>query len=192
MTKELTFDSVREILGALGEILASDSHPCEIVVIGGSALILAGLAPDTRTTKDVDVVAVGAPGQMKTADPLPAELAEAAQRVAQTFDLRSDWLNGEPTTQLVEGLPPGFEKGMAVYKFGGLTVRVPSRSALVALKVHAALDSSRGNKHEEDLSSIPNLDHAELVEATNWAVDVRRRSPKDRAAELIERLVSRK
>ncbi len=52
------------------------ADPIEIVVCGGSALILTGMVP--RTTKDVDIVALATSGVLRSPDPLPEDLRKAA------------------------------------------------------------------------------------------------------------------
>jgi len=56
----------------------------EIVVCSGSALILTGMVP--RTTKDVDIVALAKSGVLRSPDPLPDALREAAAEAAEDID----------------------------------------------------------------------------------------------------------
>ena len=164
----------------------------EVVVIGGTALLLAGLTAKDHTTKDVDIVALGVPGKLTTAEPLPKALVDAADAVGKIYDLRTDWLNAGPTRQLEEGLPPGFAENMTTYDFGGLVVHVPTRQALIDLKVHAAIDSSISNKHAEDLAGIPDIQTDEVMIGGEWATSLKgRRTPKQRLADLIEELSKR-
>ena len=82
---------------------------CELVAVGGSALLALGLI--TRPMKDVDIVAVADGGRLRTADPLPRELLGDRDRVARDFDLADDWINAGPTGLLELGLPEGFSAG---------------------------------------------------------------------------------
>jgi hypothetical protein len=102
----LTPDRSRELLQALGEQLAARKASYELVVIGGSALQARGLVD--RPTRDVDVVARIDAGRLVTAEPLPAPLVEARDRVARDFSLPERWLNADPSDLLRLGLPDGF------------------------------------------------------------------------------------
>jgi hypothetical protein len=81
-------------LNLLGEFLAEeDSPPVWLVVGGGSALLVQRLS--NRPTKDVDVMALREwEGNVISAYPLPAEVKDAAAKVAEELRLSSDWLNG--------------------------------------------------------------------------------------------------
>lgn len=70
----MNFDAREEnvLLTALGEQLSALDARCEIVVIGGAALLALGLV--NRTTSDVDVLALGSNEGLKPADPLPLPL----------------------------------------------------------------------------------------------------------------------
>jgi len=59
--------------------------PIEIVVCGGSALILTGLI--SRTTKDVDVVALMSSGKLVSPDPMPEGLLRAATEAAEDLGI---------------------------------------------------------------------------------------------------------
>lgn len=192
MTSELTLGTVTEILDAVGQILRDQGNRIDVVVIGGTALLLAGLTPKDHTTKDVDVVALGAPGNLTTAEPLPEALVKAADAVGKIYDLRTDWFNAGPTRQLEEGLPPGFSANMTTYDFAGLVIHVPGRQALIDLKVYAAIDSSISNKHAEDLAGMPDIQTDEVMTGGEWATSLQgRRTPKQRLAALIEELRKR-
>jgi hypothetical protein len=178
-----------ELLAALGEVLADRGEHHELVVIGGTALILSGLS--SRTTKDVDVLARVDHGQLVSADPLPEAVVVAASSVAGVYDLPSDWLNSDPASQLADGLPDGFETRLERREYGGLVVLLPSRADQIALKVHAAADPSLPNKHLEDLQKIE-ISTAELEGASAFAVSQRaRRDPRQRVARVVEDLRSR-
>jgi hypothetical protein len=88
----------------------NDGAPQEIVVCGGSALILMGLV--SRTTKDVDIVALAESGDLRSPDPLPEELSRAAIEAAEDLGLQPDWLNNGPSRGegglFQMGLPPGW------------------------------------------------------------------------------------
>lgn len=62
----------------------NNTEKIEIVVCGGSALVLTGMVP--RTTKDVDIVALIRAGRLVSPAPLPNEL-ESACRWCMTHDV---------------------------------------------------------------------------------------------------------
>src|ERR1700685_85418 len=68
----------------------------------GSALTAVGLVK--RATKDVDLLAILADGELHSAEPLPDSLRVARDRVARDFDLDDKWLNSGPTSILMWGL----------------------------------------------------------------------------------------
>src|ERR1700677_131642 len=106
---DISIDSAQaadDLLGALSEQLAAQRECFTIAVVGGSALLALGLI--SRTTRDVDVLAIVDGGELTSAQPLPAALVGAAQTVARDFGLSKDWLNPGPTSLLDLGLPEGF------------------------------------------------------------------------------------
>jgi Nucleotidyltransferase of unknown function (DUF6036) len=94
------------LLSALGEQLASRGARYELIVVGGSALLALGLID--RPTRDVDVLALHHGGLIRSAKPLPPDLAEARDQVARDFRLPRSWLNDGPADLVDLGLPPGF------------------------------------------------------------------------------------
>src|SRR2546423_7945908 len=98
-----TFDADRadELLTALEEQLSARDASYELVVVGGSALQALGLVD--RLTSDVDVVAMSRGRSLVSADPLPAPLITARDRVARDFRLPLRWLNPGPTELLTFG-----------------------------------------------------------------------------------------
>lgn len=62
-------------------------------MIGGSALLALGLV--TRSTQDVDVIALVGEHGLDEAVPLPQPLVDARDRVARDFGLAESWLNSE-------------------------------------------------------------------------------------------------
>jgi hypothetical protein len=100
--------SADALLHALGEQLAAAGAAFDVVVVGGSALLVLGLA--SRATKDVDVLAVRTGDAFVSADPLPPALVEASGRVARDFGLPVDWLNSGPAGLMDFGLPEGFAR----------------------------------------------------------------------------------
>lgn len=158
-------DRQAEILSALGELLAAAGQRCELVVIGGSALVALGLV--RRVTRDVDVVGVIRDGDIVGADPLPPALAAACLRVARDFDLPEDWLNAGPSDLLDFGLPSGFTARMEARDYGpALRVFFASRLDQVHLKLYAMVDQGAG-RHEADLRALAPT-RGELLRAARW------------------------
>ncbi len=95
--KQFRTPKIVAALKALGEILASQGERAAVVVVGGTALILQGIV--TRTTQDVDVIAISRdpPERDKKAiespETLPESLLVAITRVARDYDLPKNWMN---------------------------------------------------------------------------------------------------
>jgi hypothetical protein len=109
----------------------NEANPVEIVVCGGSALILTGLV--SRTTKDVDVVALMDSGKLRSPDPLPDDLRQAIAEAAEDLGLPTDWLNNGPSRGegglFQMGLPEGLAQRLRHRRYGShLTVHFIGRS----------------------------------------------------------------
>ncbi|MDW5593909.1 DUF6036 family nucleotidyltransferase [Conexibacter stalactiti] len=174
--------SADALLHALGEQLAAAGAAFDVVVVGGSALLVLGLA--SRATKDVDVLAVRAGDALVSADPLPPALVEASGRVARDFGLPADWLNSGPAGLMDFGLPEGFAERVEVREYGpALTVRFASRFDQIHFKLYAAVDASTPGKHVADLRELaPTPD--ELIAAARWSLT---HDPSDGYREMLER-----
>ena len=154
-----------ELFSALGEQLARRSSHSELVVVGGSALLAIGLT--TRTTRDVDVVALLSGDSLVDPRPLPAALIAARNTVARDFDLPEDWLNAGPAALLDLGLPVGFVDRLERRGYGpALVVHFASRFDQIHFKLYAMTDQTAA-KHEADLVALkPTRD--ELITAARW------------------------
>jgi Nucleotidyltransferase of unknown function (DUF6036) len=155
------------LLTALGEQLSLAGYEYDLIVIGGSALLALGLV--SRSTQDIDVVALAGGSGLNEALPLPQPLVEARDRVARDFGLPEDWLNSQAAPDMLRlGLPEGFMDRLTRREYGpSLTVRYASRIDQIHFKLHAAVDRS-GGKHFADLRALkPTQD--ELVAAARWA-----------------------
>jgi hypothetical protein len=98
------------LLSALSEQLSVTDHEYDLIVIGGSALLALGLI--SRSTQDVDVVALTGRAGLDEALPLPQPLADACARVARDFDLPEDWLNSQAAADMLRlGLPTASPSG---------------------------------------------------------------------------------
>jgi Nucleotidyltransferase of unknown function (DUF6036) len=154
------------VLAALGEHLDAADERFELVVVGGSALLVLGAIE--RATRDVDIVALRSGEGLETADPLPAALIAAGERVARDFSLEPDWLNPGPTRLLDFDLPEGFLARVQTRPYGeALTVHFASRFDQIHLKLYALVDQGPG-KHEADLRAL-GPDEEELLAAARWA-----------------------
>ena len=146
------------------------AEPQEIVVCGGSALILTGAV--VRTTQHVDIVALASPKGLLSPDPLPKDLEQAAVEAAEDLGLPSNWLNNGPSRGdgglYQMGLPKGLQDRWATRRFGShLTVHSIDRLDQIHFKLYAATD--RGGYHVEDLLALkPTSD--EMVAAAQWAM----------------------
>ena len=138
----------------------------ELVICGGSALIATKLI--SRTTKDVDIVALLKDGQLTEPEPLPEVLVNEAKIVAENFHLPEDWLNCGPVDLFRMGLPDEFLKRLIPEEIGPcLTTHFISRIDQIHFKLYASVD--RGGYHIEDLLALkPSKE--ELVQAAKWTM----------------------
>jgi hypothetical protein len=149
---------------------ANRATPVNLVVCGGSALILSGLV--LRTTQDVDVVALIREGALHTPDPLPPELLQAAREVAEDLNLPATWLNNGPSRGegglFQMGLPDGFAERLQRIAYSErLAVCFIHRIDQIHFKLYAAAD--RGGYHITDLKAL-DPSSEELVTAARWAM----------------------
>jgi hypothetical protein len=155
-----------DLLGALGDQLAAHGERYTLAVVGGSALLALGLI--SRTTRDVDIVAIVDDNKLVSAQPLPTALLDAARTVARDFGLSDDWLNPGPTSLLDLGLPDGFAERAERRDFGpGLKILFASRVDQIYLKLYATVDLG-GGKHLADLQALAPTER-ELLDAARWS-----------------------
>jgi hypothetical protein len=166
---EFGFEDLQQALAFLGEVLRERGRRYELVVIGGSALLLLGL--HIRPTRDLDVLALVEEGKYVKVDQLPTELRQARDQVASALGLGADWLNTGPTSQLDFDLPVGFKDRVDIREYGNLVIHIASRTDQIHFKLYAASDdrfSRRPSKHLADLRRLsPSPD--ELIAAALWA-----------------------
>ena len=166
--KPFNTDKLNHALYLLNEQLEIGAcSDIELVVCGGSALIATRLV--SRTTQDVDVVALMKNGTLVTAEPLPEFLVVAARNVAEMLLLPDDWLNNGPASQLTMGVPSGFVERLQSVRVGSkLTVHYISREDQVYFKTFASAD--RGGYHIADLRALQPTDD-EMYRAALWCME---------------------
>jgi hypothetical protein len=168
----LNGQSAPRILAELELALTIESaQPARWLVCGGVALALQGLT--SRSTSDLDVIgslsdiAFG----VTPMDGFPTEVLRASDRVALSRpELQTRWVNLGASGLLRFGLPDGLERRVRVLVIGPqLTLLIPSRSDLVALKLFAAIDPvpRRQPIHKSDLGAM-SPSRAELESAIEW------------------------
>ena len=164
---EITDETIDVLLGALADQLQALGSQAVIVVIGGSALITLGLVK--RATRDVDLLAIAANGELRPAEPLPEPLLAARAAVAADFGLAETWLNAGPTDLLKWGLPEAFMSRVVTRSYGRtLVVHFAGRLDQIHFKLFAMVDQG-GGRHEADLRALsPTRD--ELVAAARWSM----------------------
>jgi hypothetical protein len=122
----------------------------------------------SRTTKDVDVLAIIEAGRLLCARPLPDWLQEDATAVRVELKLPDEWLNDGPADEHLFrlGLPAGITERLMAQEFGPLlTVSFISRYDQIHFKLYAAAD--QGGRHFTDLENLSPTE-AELRAATHW------------------------
>ena len=162
---------VEDLFTALSHELAMRGTALtELCVIGGAALGVLGLVD--RPTKDVDVVAVaesvGGIVRVRSASPLPDELAEAVAEVAGQMGIETEWLNCGPAGLVDWGLPDGFEARLVARDYGAsLRIHFASRLDQICFKTYAAADVA--GRHLTDLIAlVPSA--TEMDFAFGWVI----------------------
>jgi hypothetical protein len=116
----------------------------------------------------IDVLALRTGDELGSAEPLPAALDAARDRVARDFSLPTEWLNPGPTALLEFGLPKGFLDRLERRDYGdSLTVYFASRYDQIHFKLYALVDQGPG-KHEADLRALTPTE-MELLAAARWS-----------------------
>ena len=155
-----------------GKLKQKRAEQVNLVVCGGSSLIITGLI--SRTTMDVDILAFAKlvdPGQILIipADALSQELVESAREVARDLGLSEKWLNNMAHEESNFGLPIGFEERLQSHSYGDvLTIYFIGRLDQIHFKLHAAVDQGMG-RHVNDLLAL-NPTAAEMELAARWVL----------------------
>ncbi len=167
--------SINRALFLLGERLEIESsEPLNIIVCGGSALIITGLIKKRIFTKDIDIVGIGykTPDRkflVKECKNLPEPLGKVVKQVAGDLGLEEKWINTGPTELVKFGLPEGFTDRFHSRKYSNvLTVHFIGRVDQIYFKLYAAVDQGAG-KHVDDLIEM-NPTEIEIEGAAKWAM----------------------
>ena len=158
---------LEDALQVLGNLLADRGQHYEIAAIGGGSLLLLGLI--TRTTKDLDLVALIEENELVSVDPMPQALARAVDEVGQALELGKGWLNAGPASLLKKGLPFGFMTRLHIREYKGLTVYLADRFDQICFKLYASVDQGPQSKHYIDLIALKPT-YEELEKAKNWCI----------------------
>jgi hypothetical protein len=174
MAERIGRSEIEAALTYVSELLEAEGDAFAIVILGGAALNLLGVV--ARTTTDVDILAVGRPGDAaipreisEPPTPLPASLSRAVRLVAEDMNLEPEWLNTGPALQWRTGLPPGLAERIEWRRYGdALDVGIVSRYDLIFFKLFAAVDGiGTADVHYQDLIALePTLE--ELMVAAKW------------------------
>lgn len=164
---ELNSTTLEDALKILGQLILERGHYYEVVAIGGAGLLLLGQI--TRTTKDLDLVALVNEGEFISANPLPIPLFQAIGEVGIALNLGKDWVNTGPSDLFKMGLPEGFKTRMDTRRYGGLTIYLAGRFDQICFKLYAAVDQGPNSKHFADLKSLKPT-KTELGEAKCWCL----------------------
>jgi hypothetical protein len=182
--------NIIDAIKALGEILASQGEKVAVVVVGGTALILQGFVE--RTTKDVDIIAIGSGiregdrMKIEPPEPLPKPLVQAISRVARDYNLPEDWMNTTVGLQWKTGLPVGFEGRIHWQQYSGLWLGVADRYDLIFLKLYAAADSEGPSSvHYQDFMALQPTSK-ELEAAVSW---VKSQDPSPQFVQILNQVL---
>ncbi len=158
-------DRLEEALRLLSEFLGEQTPKECLIISGGAALTIDGVV--SRTTKDVDVVALLDERSIVDARPLPSVIKNASLLVAQTLGLNEDWLNDGPASQINFGFPDGFADRLEPRRYGDhLKVYFIGRLDQIHFKLFASVDQGPG-KHTQDLLALRPTSE-EMVTAGQW------------------------
>jgi hypothetical protein len=155
------------LLDAVGAHLQAAGAEASVVVVGGAALALHGWV--SRTTQDVDVIAMANAAGELAPPRFPDELVRAIELVARDFHLPEQWFNSAVGAQWRVGLPDGLADDLVWRDYRGLRVGLAGRHALIALKLFAAVDRGPTSVHLQDLMALAPADD-ELAQASTWVL----------------------
>lgn len=169
--KDFDRSEIRSLLARLGELLEARRQGAALVIVGGAALNLMEVV--SRRTVDVDVLAIGTvrldgpPVTVMVPERLPPEVLEAAARLSRDLGIPADWINTVVTASGALTLPPGFAERVQWEQLNGLWLGIAGRWDLIALKLHAAVDTDVRSRHFADLLALTPTTE-ELDTAVAW------------------------
>lgn len=150
MAPKFDWDSLVAAFEDIGAAAIGNKTRIDLVVYGGSALMLA--SNFRFSTEDVDIAAIDRPW--------PAWFSDVVAAIAARNQWSDDWLNDAVTFHL----SPLANRGSDHVEFGsfpkggsiGLAVSVPSADYLLALKLKAmrVLDPVKGPQEAEDIRNL--------------------------------------
>jgi len=168
----LNLGAIDEALQKLNQkMVYSEVAPIEVVICGGAALLAMRLV--SRTTQDVDIVALARAGEQKVellkSRRLPKEFRRMITEIGMEMHMEEDWLNFAASPLLKFGLPPGIESRLQKKPYGAcLTVYFIGRYDQVHFKIYAAMDGKiDGTRHLSDLIDLEPTEQ-EVQAATAW------------------------
>jgi len=173
MKDATSFDraALERLLQRLGALLEAEKRAAAIVVVGGAALSLLGVVH--RRTVDIDVIATGRvasgqpPKDLVVPAGVPEELGSSVARLTRDLGLPPGWMNTTVTTAGRLSLPSGFAERVMWRRYSGLWLGTAGRQDLIALKLHAAVDTDVRSRHFSDLLAL-NPSGEELATAAEW------------------------
>lgn len=120
----LTRPEIIQALTDLGQLAQTAGQTIELLVVGGTAMVL---LYDTRpATRDVDALILSPQAQL---------VRTWASQVAATYHWPADWLNDGAKGYLV-----GWSEGETVFTAPGIVVKTPVTAQLLAMKLSAWRD----------------------------------------------------
>ncbi len=117
--------ALTQALTRLGEIAQTDGDTLELLLMGGTLMVL--VFESREATRDVDVLIL--------APPEASRVRNYARTVAAEFGWPDDWLNDG-----AKGFLVGISDGPVVFSAPGVVVRRPSFEQLLAMKLCAWRD----------------------------------------------------
>jgi predicted nucleotidyltransferase len=120
----LSKDDVIAALTRLGEVAQAQGEMVELLLLGGSLMVL--VFETRQATRDVDVVILS---------PAADRVRTMAKTIATERAWPDDWLN-----DAAKGFMVGVSRGPVVFSASGITVRRPAIEQLLAMKLCAWRD----------------------------------------------------
>ena len=171
---EMSRDAILRLLQELDQWMELEDCPSvDWVVCGGAALGLQEL--QDRPTRDVDVLGRWDETVLDVTgiEAFPEEMVACINRVvanhSELAGMGQNWINLGPRALVQAGLPRGFASRLREQRIGSkLTLRLPGRQDLLALKLYAAADE-HGPRQEIHLADLKGL--APTYDELDWAVE---------------------